>query len=89
VVVLSFPPGIKLLRVGLTNYGFLCPLKPLTIALTRRCHWRMDEGGSHSFPVSMQNLRSLRSTNIEKHLSHNKKYHKVKVLAKIYFSITG
>jgi hypothetical protein len=46
---------------------------------------------SHSFPVSTQSLRSLRSTNIEKHfkVSHNKESHKVKVLARIYFSITG
>jgi hypothetical protein len=47
-------------------------------------------GGSYSFPVSMQNLRSSRSTNIEKNseVSHNKESHKVKVLAKIYFSLT-
>jgi hypothetical protein len=46
--------------------------------------------GSHSFPVSVQNPRSLRSTNIEKHfkVSHNKESHKVKVLEGIYFSLT-
>jgi hypothetical protein len=42
-------------------------------------------------PVSTQNFRSLRSINIEKHfkVSHNKESHKVKVLARIYFSIIG
>jgi hypothetical protein len=46
--------------------------------------------GSHSFPVTTQSHRSLRSTNIEKHFKvfHNKEFHKVKVLARIYFSIT-
>jgi hypothetical protein len=54
--------------------------------------WSEDRwGSSHSFPVCMQNLRSLKATNIEKYfkLSHNKESHKVKVLARIYFGITG
>jgi hypothetical protein len=48
-------------------------------------------GGSHILPVSTQNSSSLSSTNTEKHLrvSHNKESHKVKVLARIYFSMAG
>jgi hypothetical protein len=54
------------------------------------CHQRTDEGLAQ-LPDSTQNHRSLRATNIEKHfkVSHNEESHKVKVLAKIYFSITG
>jgi hypothetical protein len=48
------------------------------------------KGGSNSFPVSRQNPRFLISR-CEKHfkVSHYKVSHKVKVLARIYFSITG
>jgi hypothetical protein len=47
-------------------------------------------GGTHSFPVSTQNLRSLRFINIEKHFKvlHNTESHKVKALVNIYFNIT-
>jgi hypothetical protein len=43
-------------------------------------------GGYNNFPVSMQNHKALRSTNIFK-MSHNKQSHKVKVLARIYLFI--
>jgi hypothetical protein len=51
----------------------------------------MGEGTPTASQFPHKNLRSLRSTNTEKHfkVSHNKESHKVKVLARIYFNITG
>jgi hypothetical protein len=56
----------------------------------RYCHQKTDEGAPilSSFLVKSQVLEIHRH---EKHfkVSHNKESHKVKVLAMIYFSITG
>jgi hypothetical protein len=51
----------------------------------------MDEGAPTASQFPHEITTSLISTNIEKHFKvpHKKESHKVKVLVRIYFSVTG
>jgi hypothetical protein len=51
-------------------------------------NWRNGEG-LHSFPASMQNHRSLRSTNMKISRYPEQGVSQDEVLARIYFSMTG
>jgi hypothetical protein len=73
----------------LTHWNLL--QRPPLVNIPLRCRFCLQRmRGSHSFPVSTQKSQVIEIHKCEKHFKEtHKESHKVEVLTRIYFSITG